>query len=78
LDDPETDEPFSAGTHQKGLPVRKAGNFTAICEPIIWKMWEPRSFTTLWAFTACYSDSFFLKKRGDLSKNRKRKQCGII
>jgi hypothetical protein len=31
----------------KGRPARKADNFTAICEPIVWKMWEPRRLTTL-------------------------------
>jgi hypothetical protein len=29
-----------------------------ICEPIVWKMWEPRRLTILWVFTACYRDSF--------------------
>jgi hypothetical protein len=38
--------------------VRKADNFTAICEPIVWKMWESRRLTILWASTACYRDSF--------------------
>jgi hypothetical protein len=42
----------------KGRPVRKADNLTAICEPIVQKMWEPRRLTTLWASTACYRDSF--------------------
>jgi hypothetical protein len=42
----------------KGLPAHKADNLTAICEPIIYAMWEPRRLTTLWAFTACYRDSF--------------------
>jgi hypothetical protein len=36
----------------KGRPARKADNLTAIC--------EPRPLTTLWAFTACYRDSFTL------------------
>jgi hypothetical protein len=36
----------------------KAENLTVICEPIVQKMWEPRRLTTLWAFTACYRDSF--------------------
>jgi hypothetical protein len=31
---------------------------TAICEPIVWKMWVPRHITTLWASTARYSDRF--------------------
>jgi hypothetical protein len=47
----------------KGRPARGAENLTAICEPIVYKMWEPRRLTTLWAFTACYRDSltfFFL------------------
>jgi hypothetical protein len=38
--------------------ARRADNLTAICEPIVWKMWEPRRLTTLWTFTACYKDSF--------------------
>jgi hypothetical protein len=35
-----------------------ADNFTAICEPIVQKMWEPRYLTILWATMACYRDSF--------------------
>jgi hypothetical protein len=42
----------------KVRPEREADNLTAICEPIVWKMWELRHLTTLWAFTACYRDSF--------------------
>jgi hypothetical protein len=42
----------------KGRPVRKADNLTAICEPIVLKIWEPRRLTTLWASTECYTDSF--------------------
>jgi hypothetical protein len=45
---------LSAG---KGRPARKHDNLTAICEPIVKKMWEPRPLTILWAFTACYRDS---------------------
>jgi hypothetical protein len=41
-----------------GRPTRKADNLTAICEPIVRKMWEPRRLTTLRASTACYMDSF--------------------
>jgi hypothetical protein len=29
----------------KGRLARKADNFTAICEPIVQKMWEPRRLT---------------------------------
>jgi hypothetical protein len=42
----------------KGRTVHGADNLTAICEPIVYKMWEPRRLTTLWAFMACYRDSF--------------------
>jgi hypothetical protein len=42
----------------KGQPTHGADNLTAICEPIVQKMWEPQHLTTLWAFTACYRDSF--------------------
>jgi hypothetical protein len=41
----------------KGRPARKADGLTAICEPIIYKMWEPRRLRTLRASTACYRDS---------------------
>jgi hypothetical protein len=42
----------------KERPARKADNLTAICEPILYKMWDPRRLTTLWASTAWYRDSF--------------------
>jgi hypothetical protein len=42
----------------EGRPARKADNFTAICEPIVYKMWEPQHLTTLWVSTARYRDSF--------------------
>jgi hypothetical protein len=44
----------------KGRPARKADKLTAICEPIIYKMWEPRRPTNLWVSTPCYRDSFSL------------------
>jgi hypothetical protein len=47
--------PFPGG---KGRPACDADNLTAICEPIVYKMCESRRLTTLWAFTACYRDSF--------------------
>jgi hypothetical protein len=31
---------------------------TAICELIVYTIWEPRRLTTLWASTACYRNSF--------------------
>jgi hypothetical protein len=42
----------------KGRAARGTDNLTAICEPIVYKMWEPRRLITLWASTACYRDSF--------------------
>jgi hypothetical protein len=42
----------------KGRPARKVDNITAISETVVWKMWEPRRLTTLWASTACYRDGF--------------------
>jgi hypothetical protein len=42
----------------KVRPARKADNLTAICEPIVLKMWEPQPLTALWAPTACDRDSF--------------------
>jgi hypothetical protein len=42
----------------EGWPARKADNLTAICEPIIWKMWEPLRLKNLWASKACYRDSY--------------------
>jgi hypothetical protein len=44
----------------KRRPVRQADNLIAICEAIVKKMSELRRLTTLWAFTACYRDSFTL------------------
>jgi hypothetical protein len=44
----------------KERPARKADNHTAICEPIVYKMWEPRRLITLWASTTCYRDRFIL------------------
>jgi hypothetical protein len=42
----------------KGRPARKADNLTAVCEPIVYKIWEPRRLTILRASTARYRDSF--------------------
>jgi hypothetical protein len=33
----------------KPRPARKADNMTAICEPIVQKIWDPRRFTTQYA-----------------------------
>jgi hypothetical protein len=42
----------------KGRPACKADNLTAIYEPIVWKMWEPRRLSAQWASMACYINSF--------------------
>jgi hypothetical protein len=47
----------------KVAAARKADNLTAICHPIVKKMWEPRRLTTLWDSTTCYRDSFYHAKR---------------
>jgi hypothetical protein len=39
-------------------PVRKADNFTAICEPIVYKIWEPRRPIALWASVDWFRDGF--------------------
>jgi hypothetical protein len=41
----------------KGRPACKADNFTAICKPVVYKMWEPRRLTTLWISMASYRDN---------------------
>jgi hypothetical protein len=38
----------------------KANNLAAICELTIYTMWDPQHLTTLYAFSACYWDSFTL------------------
>jgi hypothetical protein len=45
---------ISEGT---GRPARKA-DITTICDLIVYKMWEPRRLTTIWASAVCYMDSF--------------------
>jgi hypothetical protein len=29
-----------------------------IFQPVVWKMWDPKRLTILWASTACYGDRF--------------------
>jgi hypothetical protein len=45
-----------------GWPAPKANNLIAVCESIVYKMWEPRCLTALLArsSTACYRDGFTL------------------
>jgi hypothetical protein len=38
--------------------VRRADNLTAICEPIVYTMWDPRDLTIQLFSTACYRDNF--------------------
>jgi hypothetical protein len=38
-------------------PARKA-DLTAICEPIVYKMCEPRRLTILWVSKVCYRNKF--------------------
>jgi hypothetical protein len=52
--------PLTEMNSRKGRPALKAGNLTAICEPTVYKTWQPRRLTTLWASMICYRDSFTL------------------
>jgi hypothetical protein len=47
----------------EGRPAPKA-DLTAICEPIVYKMWKPQHLTTLWVSTARYRDTYplFMKE----------------
>jgi hypothetical protein len=38
--------------------VRRADNLTAVCEPIVYTMYDLQHLRTLQAYTACYRDSF--------------------
>jgi hypothetical protein len=40
----------------KGRPARETDDLTAVCERIVYKIWEPRRLITLWAFVVCYRD----------------------
>jgi hypothetical protein len=61
---PWVDSVSSRNDYQESLwgrndrPTRKGDNLTALCEPIVQKMWEPRRLRNLWTSTACYRDSF--------------------
>jgi hypothetical protein len=43
----------------KGRPARKSDNLTALSEPFVYVMWEPRRLTNLWAFTAFFFVTLF-------------------
>jgi hypothetical protein len=42
----------------KARPARKSANLTAICEPTVYTIWDPRHLTTLQDSTAWYKNSF--------------------
>jgi hypothetical protein len=42
----------------KRRPARKADNFTAICEPNVWTMWDAQHLTTPLGTMACHGDNF--------------------
>jgi hypothetical protein len=48
-------------------PERKADNLTAICQPIVERMWESRRLTIPWDFTACYRGTFSATLRLNVS-----------
>jgi hypothetical protein len=57
LTQPLTDMSIRNLPGAKGWPARKA-DLTVVCEPTVYKTWESRRLTTLWASTASYRDSF--------------------
>jgi hypothetical protein len=50
----------------KARPVRRADNFTAICERIVQTLWDPQHLTNLQAYTVCYGNSFTVSVCGTL------------
>jgi hypothetical protein len=54
-------------SRSKGLPVGQADNLTAICDPIIKKMWELQHLAAVWANTAFYRNNcavfFFIENQ---------------
>jgi hypothetical protein len=62
----------------KGRQSRKADNLTGICEPIVWKMWEPRRLTPVCAFTACYRNMTGLLMNRQLEATRKGVSATLI
>jgi hypothetical protein len=59
----------------RARPARKADNLTAICEPIVYTMWDPRRLTPLYTSTACYRDSFTIYHR---VKSLEDRLCGLV
>jgi hypothetical protein len=47
-------------------PVRKADNLTAICEPIVYTMWDRQYLTAIYTSAAYYGDNFNLWRRSVL------------
>jgi hypothetical protein len=62
----------------KGRPARGADNLTAICEPIVSKMWEPQRLTTLRAFTAFYRASFTFYVNLRIVWNLSEVPCNVL
>jgi hypothetical protein len=59
--------------------VERDRNLTAICEPIIYAVWDPQHFTTLQTCTACYRESFTYFYLIDLNRMwyDRLKLCGV-
>jgi hypothetical protein len=71
--------------------IPRGDNLTAIYEPIIWKIWEPRRLTTLWTSTVCFTFFYWFsrpnanyevgtgKERGKQTHTNKQttKQCNV-
>jgi hypothetical protein len=53
---------------------------TVICEPVIYKMWEPRRLKVPWASTPCYMDNstLFYSPERTLNSGTKEECFGIM
>jgi hypothetical protein len=49
----------------KRWPARKADKRSAICEPIVWKLWEPLRVTNLWDPMVCYRARFMITNNSE-------------
>jgi hypothetical protein len=69
VDSPVTERGSRNCCRLQGAPVTpEADNLTAVCEPIVCKMWEPPRFGTLSAPAAYYGENFTFVCADDVCK----------
>jgi hypothetical protein len=63
------------GRKSKVRVLRGADNLTAICEPVVWTMWDPQHMTTV---EACCGDSFYVVPHLNLRATARQEglRCG--